>query len=104
MTVNVTTNGSSPPSSYRACSIKRPRRTKDDISCLRGAIYGTLCDDYPMTVQVFYQLVINGKTDKTEKENQGTVIRLLGEMRMNGQIPWATPWGRVRNLSTSPLS
>ena len=40
-----------------------------------------------MTVrQVFYQLVVRGVIEKTEDQYQGTVIRLLTEMRMAGSI------------------
>jgi hypothetical protein len=43
--------------------------------------------DHPMTVrQVFYQLVVRGVIEKTEEQYQGTVIRLLTEMRMAGSI------------------
>jgi hypothetical protein len=45
--------------------------------------------DHPMTVrQVFYQLVVRGVVDKTEEQYQGTVIRLLTDMRVGGQIPF----------------
>jgi len=37
---------------------------------------------------VFYQLVARGTIEKTEKEYQATVIRLLSEMRLDGRIPW----------------
>jgi hypothetical protein len=40
-----------------------------------------------MTVrQVFYQLVVRDVIEKTEEQYQGTVIRLLTEMRMDGQV------------------
>jgi hypothetical protein len=53
------------------------------------AIDAILTDDYPQTVrQVFYQLVTRGTIEKTEKEYQGVVIRLLSEMRLDGRIPW----------------
>ena len=42
-----------------------------------------------MTVrQVFYQLVVRGVIEKTEAEYQGTVIRLLTEMRLDASIPF----------------
>ena len=74
---------------YRACSIKRSRRTKDSVEAVRTAIHKVLKDDHPQTVrQVFYQLVARGVIEKSEKEYQGTVIRLLVEMRLNGKVPW----------------
>ena len=43
--------------------------------------------DHPQTVrQVAYQLVTRGVIEKTEGEYQRTVIRLLTEMRLDGQI------------------
>ena len=40
-----------------------------------------------MTVrQVYYQLVAKGKIEKTEEQYQRTVIRLLTDMRMDGEI------------------
>jgi hypothetical protein len=78
----------SPLPTYRACSI-RERRTKAQVEAIRKAISAVLKADHPQTVrQVFYQLVARGVIEKTEKEYQGTVIRLLSEMRLNGQVPW----------------
>ena len=40
-----------------------------------------------MTVrQVFYQLVTRGVIEKTEEQYQGTVIRLMTEMRLDGSL------------------
>jgi hypothetical protein len=75
---------------YRACSIKRSRRTRGAIDAIRIAIEGLLVADNPQTVrQVFYRLVAGGMIEKTEAEYQGTVIRLLSEMRLNGDIDWS---------------
>ena len=76
--------------SYPACSI-RARKTKSAVEDIRAAIKSVLAADHPQTVrQVFYQLVVRGAIEKTEKEYQGTVIRLLSEMRLDGQIPWSS--------------
>jgi hypothetical protein len=78
----------SPLPTYRACSI-RERRTKAQVEAIRKAITTVLTADHPQTVrQVFYQLVARGVIEKTEKEYQGTVIRLLSEMRLDGRIRW----------------
>jgi hypothetical protein len=75
--------------SYR-CPIKRTRRTKTDISAIRTAIHDVIEDDPPMTVrQVFYQLVARGVIEKTEEQYQGTVIRLMTEMRLDGSLPYS---------------
>ena len=54
----------------------------------RDAIVEVIDDDPPMTVrQVFYQLVARGVIEKTEAQYQGTVIRLMTEMRLDGSCP-----------------
>jgi hypothetical protein len=67
-----------------------PRRTKAAIEDIRAAIVHVLDDDHPMTVrQVFYQLVVREVIEKTEGEYQRTVIRLLTEMRLSGEVRWS---------------
>lgn len=74
---------------YRAGPIKRDRRTRAEIDDIKADIVSVLKADPPMTVrQVYYQLVIRGTIEKTEEQYQGTVIRLLTEMRMNGAVPF----------------
>ena len=74
---------------YRACPIKRPRRSRDDIVAIKHAIKEVLKNDHPQTVrQIFYQLVSARVIEKTEKEYQTTVIRLLTDMRLAGEIPF----------------
>jgi hypothetical protein len=87
------------PRSYRACSIKRDRRTKAEIDDIKAAIVAALKGDRPMTVrQVFYRLVVQKVIEKTEKEYQQTVIRLLTEMRLSGRIrfDWIVDESRPR--------
>jgi len=72
---------------------KRPRRSKADIGAIRSAIYSTLEADHPATVrQVFYRLVSGGVIEKSEREYQGTVVRLLTRMRLADEVPfdWIT--------------
>lgn len=77
------------PSSYEACSVKRFRRIKAEVDEVKSAIVAVLKADHPMTVrQVFYQLVVRNVIEKTEEQYQGTVIRLLTEMRMAGTVPF----------------
>jgi hypothetical protein len=77
------------PAAYRACSTKRDRRSKADIDAIKKAIVDVIRADPPMTVrQVFYQLVARGVIEKTETQYQGTVIRLLTEMRLEGTLRW----------------
>jgi hypothetical protein len=85
--------------SYRACPIKRDRRTKAEIDDIKAAIVAVLKGDHPMTVrQVFYRLVVQKVIEKTEKEYQNVVIRLLTEMRLNRGIrfDWIVDESRPR--------
>lgn len=60
-----------------------------------------------MTVrQLFYRLVSNGAIDKTEAEYKQTVVRLSGEMRLAGEIPFGwiadnTRWMRKPTTHSS---
>jgi hypothetical protein len=86
---------------YEACPTRR-RRTKADIACIRLAIHDVIAEDPPMTVrQVFYRLVVAGAVEKTEAAYQGTVIRLLSEMRLEGDIPfeWIADESRRRRIT-----
>jgi len=75
--------------SYRACPTNGARRTKAEIAAIRAAIHEVIGNDPPMTVrQVFYQLVARGVIEKTEAEYQRTVIRLMTEMRLDGDLPF----------------
>ena len=92
------------PSSYRACSTKRARRTKGDMDDLKAVILDVLRDDHPMTVrQVFYQLVTRNAVEKSEKEYQQTVVRLLTQMRLSGEVPfsWIVDYSRRRQITTT---
>jgi hypothetical protein len=88
--------------SYRACPTKRARRTRAAIEEIRAAIIEVLEADQPMTVrQVFYQLVIRDVIEKTEEQYQGTVIRLLTEMRLDSRVPfdWIIDETRRRRIT-----
>jgi len=74
---------------YVASDIKRSRRTKAEMEVIRAAIVDILSKDNPQTVrQVFYALTVRGVIAKAEIEYQRTVVRLLGEMREAGAIPF----------------
>jgi hypothetical protein len=76
------------------------RRGRAEIQAIKDAIYDALVEDQPMTVrQVFYRLVSTGVIDKREGEYKSTVVRLLGDMRRAGEIPFdwiadSTRWMR----------
>jgi hypothetical protein len=56
---------------------------------IRAAITDILENDNPQTVrQVFYALTVRGVIAKAEIEYHRTVVRLLGEMREAGTIPF----------------
>jgi hypothetical protein len=66
------------------------RRTKAKIASIKDGIKDILRNDHPQTVrQVYYQLVVRDLIEKTEADYQGTVIRLLTSMRLDGAIPFA---------------
>ncbi len=75
---------------------KRPRstrRSQAEIAALRDALYEIVREAQPLTVrQVFYLAVSAVLIDKTEREYKNTVVRLLGLMREEGQLPfgWIT--------------
>jgi hypothetical protein len=83
-----------------ACSIKRRRRTKTEMLELRFRLAEVLRERNPQTIrQVFYQMVSRGAIEKTEREYDNVVSRLLTEMREQGDIPWSfivdgTRWQR----------
>lgn len=73
---------------YQSSLTKRNRRGKSAIETLCTAMYDILAEENPMTVrQVFYRMVSAGQIGKTENEYKNTVVRLLGDMRRNRQIP-----------------
>ena len=56
---------------------------------MRWIMYNILEAEKPMTVrQMFYRLVTLSQIAKTESEYKHTVIRLLGAMRLEGDIPF----------------
>lgn len=82
---------------------KPKRRTKSEIEALRETIYEIVEDGEPMTCrQVFYRLTVQGVVPKTEAEYKNTVIRLLGRMRRDDDLPFewiadSTRWMRKPN-------
>lgn len=87
--------------------IKRKRRSRDEMTFLRDALYDVLQAENPMTVrQVFYRMVSAGVIDKTEAQYKNTICRLLGLMRRERAIPFGwiadnTRWMRKpRTYST----
>src|SRR6266404_2442703 len=73
----------SPGASYSALWIKRARRSKAEIDDIKSV----LRNDQPMMVRAgLCQLVARATTEKTEAQYHQTVIRLLTEMRLEGEI------------------
>jgi hypothetical protein len=68
---------------------KRSRRTKSEMTKIRDAIIAILTEDHPQTVrQILYALTVRGVIRKLEIEYQRTVVRVLGDMREAGTIPF----------------
>jgi hypothetical protein len=56
---------------------------------LKSLLYEIVEEQPPMTVrQLFYRAVSMGLIAKTEAEYKNTVVRLLGEMRLSGDLPF----------------
>jgi hypothetical protein len=73
---------------YRSRPI-RARRSSGDMAEIRDAIYAVTEEIKPATVrQIFYQLVSRGVIAKLESEYKQTVVRLLGDMRRDGTLPY----------------
>lgn len=74
---------------YQASPIKRFRRTKREMEKLKERLYHVVEQNRPVTVrQVYYRMVALGAIDKTEAEYQNVVVRLLGQMRRGGELPF----------------
>jgi hypothetical protein len=74
---------------YRSRPTRR-RRTAEEMGTLREAICRIVEQDAPVTVrQVFYRLVTEGLIRKSESEYKQVVVRLLGELRLDGTIPFS---------------
>src|ERR1035438_2615621 len=78
----------------------KKRRTKAEIEELKKKIYEILENFHPeSTRQAFYQMSNAGCIPKTEAAYQGVVLRLCGQMREDGELPWdwitdSTRWMR----------
>ena len=71
-------------------STKRARRTKADLETLKAALYNVVAENEPVTVrQAYYQLVSTGAISKTEADYKNIVVRLLGIMRREGELPFS---------------
>jgi hypothetical protein len=74
---------------YGSRPTNRARRGRADMQRIREAIADVLEAEHPATVrQVFYQLVSRGAIAKTEAEYKATVVRLLTDMRLAGEVPF----------------
>ena len=73
------------------------------MEAIREAIYDVLATENPMTVrQCFYALTVRGMIEKSETQYNGTVVRLLTQMRREQIIPYSwisdnTRWMRKPN-------
>lgn len=79
-------------------TIKRRRRTREEIEALDEAIVGIVAEIEPATVrQVFYQAVVRGLVEKNETRGYRVVQRRLLKLRETGEIPygWITDNARM---------
>jgi hypothetical protein len=74
---------------YQSSLIKRSRRTKSAIEDLKNDLHDVVQEIQPATVrQIFYQMVSRGLIEKTEAAYKNIVVRLLTEMRLEGELPF----------------
>lgn len=84
---------------YGPCPIKRKRRTKKEIERLRRALFDIVEEDQPTSARhTYYGMVTRGFIPKSEVDYRNVVIRLLGNMREDGDLPfeWITDSTRWR--------
>jgi hypothetical protein len=61
-----------------------------EVSALKTRLYGIAAAEQPVTCRgLFYRMVSAGHIAKTEAEYNNVVIRLVGEMREEGSLPWS---------------
>jgi hypothetical protein len=76
-------------SAYGTSTVKRQRRSREEIERLDAALVEIVDDVAPATVrQVFYQAVVRGLVPKDEKRGYRVVQRRLLALRENGTIPY----------------
>lgn len=86
--------------SYRSRPTRARRRSKAQIDAVRGDLYSIVKSCKPATCrQVFYRAASQGIGPKSEGAYKNTIIRLLGLMRIEVQLPlgWiaaSTRWMR----------
>lgn len=79
---------------------RRGRRSRAEMEKIRDAIYAAAEELHPVSARgVFYAVETAGFIAKTDAEYKGTVVRLLGEMRRSGELPFewiadSTRWMR----------
>jgi hypothetical protein len=70
---------------------KSGRRSKAAMVDLKAAMIDIVADGAPMGVrQVYYRCVVKGIIEKTEAEYQRTVVRLLTDLRLSGDIEFSS--------------
>lgn len=76
---------------------KRIRRTKFEMTHLRDSLFALAEAHQPLTVrQLFYRAVVANLIDKTQTDYNNVVVRLSGELREEGRLPfsWLVDNGR----------
>ena len=90
--------------SAAACGSRSTRRTKVEMQALRDQIADVLGEIQPATCRgLFYAMVSRGLIPKTEAAYKTIVVRLTGEMRRSGDLPYSwladsTRWMRKPRL------
>ena len=84
---------------YGASTVKRRRRTADDIRAIDTAIVSAIAEDAPVTLRgVFYRVVSAGAIEKTELAYR-TISRELLKLRRAGVVDYADITDGTRDLA-----
>lgn len=74
---------------YKSSHIKRVRRSKADMASLRDDLFNLAEEYQPLTIrQLFYRAVAASVIDKTQNDYNNVVVRLMGQMREEGRVPF----------------
>jgi len=88
---------------YRPGPIKRKRRTRTEMEALKEAMWTIAADHKPLTIRNLFNLMVSqGLIEKTENEYKNVTMRLAGELRDSGEMPFEwivdnTRWMRKRD-------
>lgn len=74
---------------YKSRPLKRKRRTRAEMEVLKSSMLTITAEHQPLTIRnLFYLMVSKGYIEKTEAEYKNVVVRLAGQLRDYGVMPF----------------